>query len=241
MIITIDPYYDIPFFNRVLESLKNNKIPFNLFVDSKSPYYFYIDQPVQPTYLDYEILNTNRERNLVSIVEALQPSTQYKFARRASHTGLKGMEYYTLNDQFGQMQKEKQAHIVHMHVEHAFKVSKQYPRKLYFLGRYYNNSHIVFAQDSLLLKNYLTDIPHKVLQSSSSFQHSTELEQEINYKHFLFKDRIIKLEKTPYLLNGKYYPPTIVNEYKRKFILESSSDPYSSEDELLEEYYKETK
>lgn len=46
MIFTIDPYYDIHHFNRSLESLKNNKVQYQLYVDNKSPYHFYIEAPI---------------------------------------------------------------------------------------------------------------------------------------------------------------------------------------------------
>lgn len=220
MLFTIDPYYGTEFFNQTLNALKNNKVKYELFVDSLQPYHFYIECQIQPVFLNYDMINSNRERNLVSLVQPLTPQNAYKFLRRDSYTGLKGLQYYTLNDQFGQMQKTKEQHIVHMSVEDAFKVSRKYPRKLWFLGRYLNNSRIIFQGDSLLLKNYL-DVPHAVLQSKKGFGHITELEAQINYKELQLRDRIIKLEETPYLLNGKYIHPRVQNEYGKKFILEN--------------------
>lgn len=223
MIFTIDPYYNIQFFNRTLEALKNNKVNFELFVDSKSPYYFYIDCPIQPVFLDYDVISSSRERNLVSLVQPLTPQSDYKYLRRSSHTGKKGLEHYSTNDVFAQMNKTKEGVIFQMTAENAFKVSKKYPRKIWFLGRYLSNSYTVFAQDSLIIKNYLHKVPHRILQEGKSFNHSTELEQEVNYKIFSLRDRIIKLDETPFLNNGKLTNPRVRNEYQRKFILESDS------------------
>jgi hypothetical protein len=46
MLFTIDPYYDIKFFNRTLEALKNNKVPYELFVENKAPFNFYIESAI---------------------------------------------------------------------------------------------------------------------------------------------------------------------------------------------------
>lgn len=219
MIFTIDPYYDIQHFNRTLESLKNNKVQYELFIDNRAPHYFYIEAPIQPVFMDYDLISTSRERNLVSLVNSYTPQNDYRFLRRTSHTGKQGFTYYSENDVFAQMNKTKQGVLIHMQVEHQFKVSKKYPRKLWFLGRYINSSFIVFQQDSLEIKNYL-DVPHKILAQGSSFQHSTDLEAELNYKHFLFRERLIKLDETPVLQGGKYKAPQIRNQYGRKFILE---------------------
>lgn len=237
MLFTIDPYYDIPFFNRQLESLKNNNIKYDLFIDNKAPHHYFIDQPIAPVFLDYDLLNQSRERNLVSIVQPLQPNTKYKYIRRPSITGQNQLNYYTLNDCFGDMQKSKQAVIFHQNPEYVFQISKKYPRKIYLIGRYFGNRYTLFGTDSLLIKNYLQDVPHKIMAERSSFQHQTELEQDINYKIFALKDRIIKLDETPYVLNGKFYQPTVQNSTVRnKFIIESDEDitlDYMSKEELL--------
>lgn len=219
MIFTIDPYYDVSFFNRTLETLKNNKVPYEIYVDSKTPYHFYIECPMTPVFLDFDVLPESRARNLVSLVQATTPSNDYVYLRRPSHSGQKGYEHYSMNDTFKAMQRTKQGIIFTQDVQHVQKISKDFPRPIWYMGRYVSNSYRLFQSDSLMIKNFLQDIPHRVLQESSSFSQSTELEQIVNYRHFQFKDRIIKLDITPKFVNGRFIQPPIRNEYGSKFLL----------------------
>lgn len=218
MIFTIDPYYDIAFLNRTLETLKNNRVPYELLIDSKQPYNFYIESPMSPVFLDFDEVPDSRKRFLVSTTKAYTPSNDYIYMPRQNNTGLKGFKHYQQNDVFKAMQKSGEGIILNLSMQQAQEISKEYPRDLYFLGRYLGNTHRLFQADSLLLKNYL-DSKHTILVQSSSFTFSTELESYVNYNRFQLKDRILKLDVTPKFRNGKFIQPPIRNEYRSKFLL----------------------
>ena len=48
----------------------------------------------------------------------------------------------------------------------------------------------------------------------------TELEVELNWNVFHREDRLVKVSDTPYVLNGKYYPPVGIRpEISDRYVL----------------------
>lgn len=219
MLITLDQYYDVDFYNQTLEALKNNNVEYDVYVESIPPYNFYLDVPKKPFMVNFDEANSSKPRYLVSIVKPISLDNTYLFKRRQSHIGKKGFNYYSMNDVFKDMQKSKQGIIFNCTTETATELSKLFPRKIYYLGKYYNNRFSLMACDSLLVKNYFDKVNGKVkiLAESKSFQNSTELEREVNFKVFSLNDRIIKVSNTPYMLNGNFHRTYISGNLTIKF------------------------
>ena len=63
MLITIDPYYNVEFYNKCIQALINNKIPVKQFISPISKKW-YLDVPVLPIMLNYDLVPENEKRFL---------------------------------------------------------------------------------------------------------------------------------------------------------------------------------
>lgn len=215
-LITIDDYYDIKFYNETKEALKNNGIDFKEYISTKAPYQWYLETRDEPKFINYERTSRQYSRWLVNIVRPLRPNDAYIYERRDSYTNTKAISHYAINDALETGEKSGEGIFFTAMKEEILSISKDYPRKMYFFGRYFNNKYKVFFADSLMVKNFLD--PQNILVESKSFKSVTELEVTLNYNVFKLKDRLEKLSETPYVVEGKYYPvkginPEISNMY----------------------------
>lgn len=204
MLITIDPFYDVEFYNQCKDALKNNGVAFKEFISTKAPYYFYFEVEQAPTFINYEVAPDAYTKHLISLVTPLRPNDEYILLRREAFTNKKAVDHYGVNDAMGTSLVSGQGVFFTAHKEEILRISKEFPRKLYFMGRYYDRRYKIFFSDSLLIKNFL--LPKQILVQSKQVTDPTDLEKELNYKVFLEKDRLEKLSSTPYVLGGSYYP-----------------------------------
>ena len=203
MFITMDPYYDINFYNECLHALENNDVNFKEYISTKPPYEYYIEIDNKPMFINYDAVNDSYSKWLVNIVKALKPNDDYIYLRRDSIVNLKAINHYAINDALRTGVKTGEGIFFTSTKEDILKISKNFPRKIYYFGRYFNNKYRVFFSDSLLIQNFLNQ--DQILVSSKSFKSITELEVDLNYNVFHEKDRLEKLSETPYVLNGKYH------------------------------------
>lgn len=218
MLVTIDDYYSVNFYNQCLQALKNNGVEFDEFISSVAPYRFYlrVDQP--PTFVNYDEVSTSFERHLVSIIKPLKPSDDYLYLRRESFQDKKGLKQYAINDALGSGQKSGEGVFFSSTKEEILRVSREYPRKIWFMGRYFNRKYRVFFADSLLIKNFINE--KDIMIAGSSFKNITELETQLNLKYFMLQDRLLKLSETPYVQNGRFHPISSVRpEITDKYVL----------------------
>lgn len=204
MLVTLDPYYNVDFYNQSIEALKNNNVDYRLYVQTISPYNFYIDVPSQPLFVNYDLINQSNSRHLAAVTIPNSTDGTYLFLRRMTHTGKKGFNYYAFNDVFKAMKKSKEGIIFDCSVDSAKYLSRYFPRKIYYLGKYMNKRYTVMACDSLIVKNYFDKVSQKitVLAESNNFTTATELETEVNHRIFSLKDRLMKVSNTPFIQNG---------------------------------------
>lgn len=217
MFITIDPYYPIQFYNECKQALKNNKVNFKEYISTKSPYYFYFEVSQLPTFINYDLANPSYTKWLVNTVKPLIPNDEYIYLRRESFTEIKGIKQYALNEPLLSGTKTNQGIFFTGTKEQVLNISKQYPRKIWFMGRYFGRQYKVFFADNLIIKNFL--LPDQILVQGNKFQMITDLEVELNYKIFHEKDRLEKISETPYISNNNYYSVKVKPEISDKFIL----------------------
>lgn len=203
-LITIDPFYNIEFYNQCKEALKNNGVKFKEYISTKAPYNFYLDVEQPPTFINYEVVPETYRRFLISLIIPLRPNDEYLQLRRDTFTNKKAVEQYGVNDALSSSLVTGEGVFFTSHKEEILRISKEFPRKLYFMGRYYNRRYKLFFSDSSLIKNFL--ITKQILVHSNNVKDPTELELELNYRVFMEKDRLQKLSSTPYVLGGSYYP-----------------------------------
>lgn len=202
MFISIDDYYSVDFYNECLNALDNNKVDYNQYMMAKPPYHFVIEVDSAPTFINYDEVPKNLERFLINLTQPLKESDRHLFLRRESVANKKAINQYAMNDAFRQIQKTKECIFFTAKPSQVQEISRKYPRKIYYFGKYYGRKYRVFAADSMMIKNHLD--PDQILVQSDKFNSVTELELELNYKVFMSKDKLTKIADTPYLLNGSY-------------------------------------
>lgn len=216
MLVTIDDYYDVNFYNECLQALKNNGVKYSEFISSVSPYNFFIEVSDPPTFVNYDEVSPSYDRYLVNVVKPLKPNDDYLYFRRASYVNKKAIKQYAINDALAAGQESGEGVFFTSTKEEVLRVSREYPRKIWFMGRYFNRKYRVFFADSLMVKNYLNE--KEVMVASDSFGLVTDLEADLNYRYFMLQDRLLKVSQTPYVQNGQFYPinsvrPEITDKY----------------------------
>ena len=218
MFVTIDPYYDIQFYNQCKEALTNNGVQYKEFISVKAPYEFYFEVQNPPTFINYDEAPESYSKWLVNIVTALKPNDDYIYARRDDYVNIKAVNHYAINDALRSAAISREGIFFSATKDEVLKISKEYPRKIYYMGRYFNRKYRVFFTDNLIIMNFLR--AEQILVQSKDFKLVTELEVDLNWNVFHREDRLVKISETPYILNGKYYPSTSVRpELSDRYVL----------------------
>ena len=208
---TIDPYYDINFYNQCKEALENNDIHYKEFISTVAPYHFYFEVDQAPNFINFDEANAGYSRFLVNIVEPLKPSDVYIFTRRDSFAGIKGINRYALNDALMGAEESKEGIFFSSTKDEVLRISTKYPRKIYYMGKYFDNRFRVFFTDNLIIQNFLET--KQILVARSGIKRAVHLERELNYKVFHEQDRLVKASQTPYVQNGSYYQITTTSKH----------------------------
>lgn len=216
-IITIDPYYDVNFYNETKEALNNNGVEYQELISLKSPYYFYFEVENNPSFINYDEVNKSYSRNLVTKVKPLKPNDVNLYLRRDSYTALKAIDQYAKNDALRTAEKTGQGIFFTAKKEEILGISNEFQRKIWFMGRYFNRKYMVFFTDNLMVKNFID--PSQVLVESRDVSDVSLLESRLNFEIFREKDRLEKLSETPYIFKGKFYPVSIRPEISDKYVL----------------------
>lgn len=215
---TIDPYYNTEFYNQCKEALKNNGVQYKEYISVKAPHEFYFETPSAPTFINYDEANESYSRWLVNIVTALKPNDDYIYTRRDSFTATAAVNHYAINDALRSSAITKEGIFFSATRDEVLRISKEYPRKIYYMGRYFNRKYRVFFTDNLIIMNFLR--AEQILVKGKGFKSVTELEVELNWNVFQRADRLVKVSDTPYVLSGKYYPPVSIRpEISDRYVL----------------------
>ena len=212
--ITIDPYYDVNFYNQCKESLKNNKIEFTEFLEIKSPYrwFFKLSNEIKPIMVDYDELDKNRF--LVRKVQALRPNEEYLLQRRGSSEGT-NITRYIYNDAFNDA-KDYGIFINISGRDELTRLSREFPGKIYYLGKYYGSRFRVCLVNNPMIKNYIqTD--QILLEKTPDMKEPGRFEAEFNYKILKHNDFIYKTIETIYALNGSIIKPKVFDSTNAKY------------------------
>ena len=216
MFYTIDNYYSVKFYNQTKEALKNNSIKFSEFIDIKSPYswYFNLDNGLKPIMVNYD--EKEKYRFLVSKVLALRPNEEYTLQRREDSSG-NNIKKYIYNDAF--RDAEEYGILVHIKSkDELIKLSKQYPGKIYYLGKYYDNKFRVCLCNNKMIKNYI--LPEQILlEKTPEMKEPGRFESEFNYRVLKLKDYIVKYTETIYAENGSIVRPKVFDTTNSKIFI----------------------
>lgn len=204
MFYTLDEYYDVNFYNQTKQALKNNNINFIEFLEIKNPYrwFFKLDDSVKPIMVNYDTIDKNRF--IVSKVLPLKSNDEYLLQRRNNSEGINIIRYI-YNDAFNSI-NDYGVFINVKNREEFINLSKEYPGKIYYLGKYYNNKFKVCLVNNPMIKNYI--LPDQILlEKTPDMKEPGRFEAEFNYRVLKFNDYLIKTTETIYSENGKIIRP----------------------------------
>ena len=216
MFYTLDSYYNVKFYNETKEALKNNQIKFSEFLDIKAPYNWWYKLPegLKPIMINYD--EKEKSRFFVRKVQTLRPNEEYVLQRRENDTGA-NITKYIYNDAF----RDCSEYGIFFHIkskDELLKISKDFPGKIYYLGKYYDNKYKVCLCDNVLIKNYIN--PSQILlEKTPDMKEPGRFEADFNYYVLKLKDYIVKYTETIYALNGSIVRPKIYDSTNAKIFI----------------------
>lgn len=222
MYITIDPYYGTQFYNECKEALKNNQIEYSELIYTKPPYDWYFKLSQSPIMVNFDKLSEKDSRWLVSKVKALTPTDEYKLLRRDNDKGQQALLKFIENEPMTEARTSNFAIFFAIkNREDGERLSKEFPDKIWYFGKYYSNKFKVCLSTNAYIKNFL-DPGQILLEKTKEHAESGRFESELNFKVFRGNDVLVKYTQTPYFENGKYILPNIKGEGRtgtNKFII----------------------
>lgn len=216
MFYTLDNYYSVKFYNETREALKNNQIKFKEFIEIKSPYkwYFKIDDNLKPIMVNYD--EKQKYRFLVQKVQALRPNEEYLLQRREDDAG-SNIKKYIYNDAF----RDSEEYGIFFHIkskDELLKISKEFPGKIYYLGKYYDNKFRVCLCNNIMIKNYIN--PGQILlEKTPEMKEPGRFEAEFNYRVLKLNDYVVKYTETIYALDGALIRPKVFDTTNTKIFI----------------------
>lgn len=216
MFYTLDNYYSVKFYNSTREALKNNQIQFKEFIEIKSPYqwFFKLADNLKPIMVNYD--EKEKYRFLVQKVQALRPNEEYLLQRREDDAGA-SIKKYIFNDAF----RDAEEYGILFNIkskDELLSISKEFPGKIYYLGKYYDNKFKVCLCNNNMIKNYIS--PDQILlEKTPEMKEPGRFEAEFNYRVLKLKDYIIKYTETIYALNGSLVRPKVFDTANKKIFI----------------------
>ena len=216
MFYTLDNYYGVKFYNDTREALKNNQIKFKEFIEIKSPYNWYIklDDNLKPIMVNYD--EKQKYRFLVQKVKALRTNEEYLLQRREDDAGT-NIKKYIFNDAF----RDSEEYGIFFHIkskDELLKISKEFPGKIYYLGKYYDNKYRVCICNNIMIKNYIN--PGQILlEKTPEMKEPGKFEAEFNYRVLKLNDYIVKYTETIYAINGSLVRPKVFDTTNSKIFI----------------------
>ncbi len=222
MFVTIDPYYSIEFYNETKEALKNNRVHPEEYISMKTPFNWYLDVPREPIMVNYDVLSKPDSKFLVKKVKALRPNEEYKIYRRNDGIGQKAILKYTENTPLREARKSDYAVFFNARSkEQITTISKEFPGKIWYMGRYFSNKYKVMLCTNKMILNHIS--PDEILleKRGEEFKEPGRFEAEFNFKILRQYDYLEKYTETPYFKDGSFNLPKIVGdrEISKRFII----------------------
>ena len=104
MLITLDPFYDVEFYNRCKNSLENNKCEYREFICVRPPFNWYLDIKTEPNLLDYTKAERIDKQHMVSVAKPIKTADFWKHYRRGNDTR-DNISRFIVNDAFEEASK----------------------------------------------------------------------------------------------------------------------------------------
>lgn len=206
--VTLDPYYNNQFYNEAKEALKNNKIDFKEFISIKPPFNFYfgLDDSLSPLMVNYDEANKSDEKWLINKVIPVRAVDEYILLRRESDSSANSIKKFIYNEPLKFAAKSNYACFFNIKSRNqVIEISKLYPFKIWYLGKYYYNRYKIGLALEDIIKNFVPEEDILLEKNDGEFNEIGRFEAALNYRVFLQKERLIKYSMTPYIENGQYF------------------------------------
>jgi hypothetical protein len=215
MYITIDPYYSIQFYNEALQSLKNNGVDYKQYIHIKTPFDWYLELDQKPIMVNYDELSEKETRWLVNTVKPLRPNEEYLLMRRDNDNGPKALLKFVENEPMREARKSDYAVFFTVkNREEIEQITKDYPGRVWYFGKYYNNKFRVCLATNSMVKNFINQ-DQILLEKTES--EPGRFEADLNWRIFRGNDMLEKFTETPYFEDGKYNRVKIKSEVSGRF------------------------
>jgi len=219
MLVTVDPYYNTQFYNECKEALKNNGVDFKEYINIKSPYNWYFEIDKAPVMVNYDKATDSESRWMVNTVKPLRENEAYLLLRRENDSGAKALLKFVENEPLKRARQSQYAVFFTVkNKEELITLTKDYPGRVWYMGKYYSNKFRVCLALHPTVENFLN--PDQILlKNTGQFSEPGRFESELNWKVFRGNDRLIKFTETPYFEDGKFKKVKIQGEYSSRFII----------------------
>jgi len=217
MFITIDPYYDNQFYNECKEALKNNGIEYEVFINLKPPYDWYFKLEEKPVMVNYDEANADQIRFMVGTVKPLRPNEEYLLLRRNNDNGSKALLKFVENEALRTARTaDYSCFFTVKNKEELERITKEYPGKVWYFGKYYKNRYRVCLGTHAAIKTFL-DPAQILLENNKEYTEPGRFEAELNWKVFRGNDQLVKFTETAFFEKGIYHRPKIRGDLSSKF------------------------
>lgn len=207
MILTFDPYYNIKESNEFIKNLKENKINFNTYILSKSPYYWFYEvaDKYKPVFLKFNEANSTDLRFMLPKLKELTPSDE-NYLRRIPKTPSDFERYVSPNI----FKKAKDAEYFcifrYKSISEINKITETLGIKIYILPKKVREWNIAFTFNKMI-RNFV--FGHYILfekTKKTQFNKVGEIELYLNNKVFVTDKMKFKTRDLPFSEDGTYYP-----------------------------------
>lgn len=203
---TIDPYYDVNFYNQTKMALTNNGIDYVEMISTKAPYpwYFVCDQ--LPIAINHDVISKSLIRHLITKVKPLAFNDEYRLYRKGLAKGNDVLQFIE-NEPLRIARTSKYACFFNVkNKAELISISESYPGKIFFMGRYFNNKYKVCLATHEAIHGAIDEDAVLLEKNSNGVG---VFEAEFNYRILKNKDFLVKYTETPYMHDGKYSPVKI--------------------------------
>ena len=207
MLITLDPYYDVEFYNRCKNSLENNKCEYREFICVRPPYNWYLDIKTEPQLLDYNKAERVDKIHMISVSKPIKTQDFWKHYRRGNDNK-ENINRYIVNDAYEEALNSNFSAFVNIRSkEQALQLSNGLKGvKFWYFGKFFNR-YKIYLVNSELIKSVL---PKEDILVSTN-KDIIKLEQTLNFEKFKLRDFLIKNSETVYIFNGRVHLPVYKN------------------------------
>ena len=216
--ITFDDYYDIEQYNNFLNSAKNNGVEFSEWINTKTPYKWYIriDMKDVPKFVDFDIATDSQERFMISKIRPKNPQDEYKLMRRESDSPT-DFSKFVVNDYWDYISEKKNLILFKNRTKEELITLSRAPEmkdtKIFLIGNY-RGWELAITDNKFILGHVgMQQVLYEEYDSDRLIRKPWDVEAYLNY-YIIRTDKIDeKYYDTTYIMNGNFKAIKVSSKY----------------------------